>query len=162
MASDIAIASPDAESGRRAPRPARRGAWPLGSRLGRLIILLNLLGLAILVGGALVLNEIRQGLIQTRLESLELEGQVIAKVIDEYATVGEPEPTLDQDAAASVVGVLSIPSTQRARLFDSGGHQLADSSGGRRPGRCELPAAGPQAGESLRSARRRPKRGRQS
>jgi two-component system sensor histidine kinase ChvG len=127
MASGIAIASPDGEFGRRPPRPARRGAWPLGSRLGRLIVLLNLLGLAILVGGALVLNEIRQGLIQTRLESLELEGQVIAKVIDEYATVGEPEPTLDQDAAASVVGVLSIPSTQRARLFDSAGRQLADS-----------------------------------
>jgi two-component system, OmpR family, sensor histidine kinase ChvG len=127
MASGTATANPDPEPGRRAPRPARRGVWPLGSRLGRLIVVLNLLGLAILVGGALVLNEIRQGLIQTRLESLELEGQVIAKVIDEYATVGEPEPALEPDAAASVVGVLSIPSTQRARLFDAQGRLLADS-----------------------------------
>ena len=43
------------------PRPARL-RWLPGSRLGRLIIALNLLGLAILIGGALVLNELRRGL----------------------------------------------------------------------------------------------------
>jgi two-component system sensor histidine kinase ChvG len=113
--------------GERAPRRRRRVVWPLGSRLGRLIIVLNLLGLAILIGGALVLNEFRAGLIQTRLESLELEGDVIAKVIDEYATIGEPQPALEADYAASVVDVLSIPSSQRARLFDASGRLLADS-----------------------------------
>ncbi|HWD66371.1 MAG TPA: ATP-binding protein [Caulobacteraceae bacterium] len=112
---------------RQAPRRRRRVVWPLGSRLGRLIIVLNLLGLAILIGGALVLNEFRAGLIQTRLESLELEGDVIAKVIDEYATIGEPQPALEADYAASVVDVLSIPSSQRARLFDASGRLLADS-----------------------------------
>ncbi|HEY1879100.1 MAG TPA: ATP-binding protein [Caulobacteraceae bacterium] len=112
---------------RQAPRRRRRVVWPLGSRLGRLIIVLNLLGLAILIGGALVLNEFRAGLIQTRLESLELEGEVIAKVIDEYTTVGEPVPALEADAAANVVDVLSIPSSQRARLFDASGRLLADS-----------------------------------
>jgi two-component system sensor histidine kinase ChvG len=122
MASDTATASPE-----RGRAPARKAVWPLGSRLGRLIIVLNLLGLAILIGGALVLNEFRQGLIQTRLESLELEGEVIAKVIDEYATIGEPNPALEADAAASVVNVLSIPSSQRARLFDAHGDLLADS-----------------------------------
>jgi len=130
MASDIATANPDQRpgaAGRGRPIATRRGVWPLGSRLGRLIIVLNLLGLAILIGGALVLNEFRQGLIETRLESLELEGEVIAKVMDEYATIGEPEPALEADAAASVVNVLSIPSSQRARLFDSGGRLLADS-----------------------------------
>ncbi|HEY1448337.1 MAG TPA: stimulus-sensing domain-containing protein [Caulobacteraceae bacterium] len=130
MVSDTAIASPDRAPGlaaRRAPIARRRGGWPFGSRLGRLIIALNLLGLAILVGGALVLNEFRQGLVLSRLESLELEGQVIAKVIDEYATLGEPDPALEADAASSVVNVLSIPSSQRARLFDARGHMLADS-----------------------------------
>ncbi|HEY1562279.1 MAG TPA: ATP-binding protein [Caulobacteraceae bacterium] len=136
MASDTATANPDTGPGRvtrgpnlgeRAPRRRRRVVWPLGSRLGRLIIVLNLLGLAILIGGALVLNEFRAGLIQTRLESLELEGDVIAKVIDEYATIGEPQPALEADYAASVVDVLSIPSSQRARLFDASGRLLADS-----------------------------------
>ncbi|HEY5289826.1 MAG TPA: ATP-binding protein [Caulobacteraceae bacterium] len=129
MASGIATASPEPgpRPRRAAPAAARRVVWPLGSRLGRLIVILNLLGLAILVGGALVLNEFRQGLIQTRLESLQFEGEVIAKVIDEYATIGEPAPTLEADSAASVVNVLSIPSSQRARLFDASGNLLADS-----------------------------------
>jgi two-component system sensor histidine kinase ChvG len=128
MVSDTATASPDSASGLAGANLVRgRGVWPLGSRLGRLIIVLNLLGLAILVGGALVLNEFRQGLVQSRLESLELEGQVIARVIDEYATLGEPEPSLEADAAGSVVNVLSIPGSQRARLFDSTGRLLADS-----------------------------------
>ena len=72
MASDTATASPErpapgAGASAGAPPGAAsptRGVWPLGSRLGRLIIVLNLLGLAILVGGALVLNELRQGLIR--------------------------------------------------------------------------------------------------
>jgi two-component system sensor histidine kinase ChvG len=136
MGSDIATAKPEhrgdqppdrpkARSKERIPR--RPSVWPLGSRLGRLIIVLNLLGLAILIGGALVLNELRAGLIQTRLESLQLEGQVIARVIDEYATVGEPAPALEADAAASMVDSISIPSSQRARLFDANGRLLADS-----------------------------------
>jgi two-component system sensor histidine kinase ChvG len=131
MASDIATASPNQGPRAVTRRPARlgahRGVWPLGSRLGRLIIVLNLLGLAILIGGAMVLNEFRQGLIETRLESLELEGEVIAKVIDEFATLGEPQPALEADSASSVVNVLSIPSSQRARLFDADGRLLADS-----------------------------------
>lgn len=127
MVSDTATANPDSATGASGIIASGRGVWPLGSRLGRLIIVLNLLGLAILVGGALVLNEFRQGLVQSRLESLELEGQVIAKVIDEYSTLGEPEPALDADAAGSIVNVLSIPSSQRARLFDATGKLLADS-----------------------------------
>ena len=128
MVSDTATANPDSATGASGGTIASgRRIWPLGSRLGRLIIVLNLLGLAILVGGALVLNEFRQGLVQSRLESLELEGQVIARVIDEYATLGDPEPTLEADAASSVVNVLAIPGSQRARLFDATGKLLADS-----------------------------------
>ena len=102
MASDTATASPEpanllsrreraearAQGG--APGPRIRGGWPLGSRLGRLIIVLNLLGLAILVGGALVLNELRQGLVNARLEGLLLEAKVIVNVIDPNRVVGQP------------------------------------------------------------------------
>ena len=109
-------------------RPAgRQGGWPLGSRLGRLIVALNLLGLAILIGGALILNELRQGLVNARLESLAIEGEVIANVIDQYATVGDPEPKLEEDTASNVLQSLFIPNTQRARLYDADGHLLADS-----------------------------------
>jgi two-component system sensor histidine kinase ChvG len=106
---------------------ARRGGWPLGSRLGRLIVILNVLGLAVLIGGALILNELRQGLVNASLASLSLEGHVIANVIDQDATVGEPEPALEADQASNVLQVLPIPRSQRARLYDADGHLLADS-----------------------------------
>ncbi|MGZ8407455.1 MAG: sensor N-terminal transmembrane domain-containing protein, partial [Caulobacteraceae bacterium] len=54
MASATVTAKPE-------PSPRR---WLRGSKLGRLIIALNLLGLAILIVGALVLNELRRGLVQ--------------------------------------------------------------------------------------------------
>jgi two-component system, OmpR family, sensor histidine kinase ChvG len=135
MASDTDTANPRlkarrAASGRAEGRmPAPRGAgWPLGSRLGRLIIVLNLLGLAILVGGALVLNELRQGLVDARLEGLALEGQVIANVIDQSATVGDPEPALEADIASNVLQALfDNRRAQRARLFDVDGHVIFDS-----------------------------------
>jgi two-component system sensor histidine kinase ChvG len=102
-------------------------SWPRGSRLGRLIIGLNLLALAVLLGGALVLNELRSGLINTRIDSLTTQGELIANVIDLAATVGDPEPRLAPDQASDILQSLFIPRSQRARLFDAQGNQLADS-----------------------------------
>ncbi len=135
MVSDTVTANPELKARRADGQPAetraagsRRGGWPLGSRLGRLIIVLNLLGLAILVGGALVLNELRQGLVNARLEGLQLEGQVIANVIDQSATVGDPEPALEADTASSVLQALfDTAHEQRARLYDVDGHVIFDS-----------------------------------
>ena len=109
------------------PRPRRRLTWPRGSRLGRLIIGLNVLALAILLGGALILNELRSGLINARIDSLTTQGELIANVIDLAATVGDPEPMLEPDTANDILQRLFIPRSQRARLFDAQGNQLADS-----------------------------------
>jgi two-component system sensor histidine kinase ChvG len=122
MASAIAIANPETHAG-----PARRRWRSPGSRLGRLIIALNFLGLAILIGGALVLNEARQGLINAKIDSLTTEGAVIADVIEQAATSGDPEPALDPDLTRSTIELLSFPQSQRARIFDSGGGLVADS-----------------------------------
>ncbi|HWF01497.1 MAG TPA: stimulus-sensing domain-containing protein [Caulobacteraceae bacterium] len=139
MASGTDTARPEAGERRSAAaavekttrRPRRREArprgWPLGSKLGQLIIVLNLLGLAVLIGGVLILNELRQGLVQTRLDSLELQGELIANVIDQTATVGDPTPALQPDIAEGVLGSLFIPRSQRARLYDAQGKLLADS-----------------------------------
>jgi len=108
----------------RARRP--RAASP-PSRIGRLIIVLNLAGLAILVGGALLLNELRQGLVTARIESLRIEGQLIANVIEKNATVGDPDPLLVADTASDFLDNLSIPKTERVRLFDTEGHPISDS-----------------------------------
>ncbi|MBO9547740.1 stimulus-sensing domain-containing protein [Caulobacter sp.] len=110
-----------------APEKRRRLRWPRGSRLGRLIITLNVLALAIVIVGALVLNELRSGLINARIDTLTTQGALIAKVIDQGATIGEPEPMLDPILASQILQVLFIPKNQRARLFDADGKTLADS-----------------------------------
>ena len=119
MASDTATASPE-------PR-RRRWRGPPSSRLGRLILALNLLGLAILVVGALVLNELRRGLVEARIDSLTTQGELIATLIDQAATVGEPVPALDAGRASEILRLLANPGVQRARLFDAQGQVLADS-----------------------------------
>ena len=111
---------------RTAPRESRR-RWLPGSRLGRLIIALNLVGLIILIVGALVLNEFRAGLIQARTESLRLQGQFMDQVLISGATKGDPEPALDAGVASQILQVLSIPGSQRVRLFDKGGKVIFDS-----------------------------------
>ncbi len=98
-----------------------------GSRIGRLIVALNLLGLAILVAGALILNELRRGLVDARIDSLTTQGELIANVIAGYATRGSPEPSLEADRASEFLEQLFIPKSQRARLFDKNGALLADS-----------------------------------
>jgi two-component system sensor histidine kinase ChvG len=112
-----------------APLRRRTGArsWFAGSRLGRLIILLNLLGLAVIIGGSLIADELRQGLVQARLDSLRTQGELIANVIDQAATTGDPRPALQPDIAEGVLGALFIPHDQRARLYDAQGRMLADS-----------------------------------
>ncbi|HLZ83842.1 MAG TPA: stimulus-sensing domain-containing protein [Caulobacteraceae bacterium] len=138
MASAIDTANPDQPLRRTRGGPApdspaaqgrahRKRAWSLGSRLGRTIVLLNLLGLGILVGGALILNEMRQGLVNASSESLAVQGQLIANAIDQSATVGEPEPMLAPGVARGVLQSLDIPNTERARLYDPQGRLLADS-----------------------------------
>ena len=98
-----------------------------GSRLGRAIVVLNLLGLVILIGGTLVSSGLRDSLIESRLAGLKLQGHLIANVIDQIATQGEPDPALEADAASGVLSSLLIPRSQRTRLFDAGGRLLADS-----------------------------------
>jgi two-component system sensor histidine kinase ChvG len=122
MASATAIANPELDA-----RASKR-RWTLpGSRLGRLIVALNLLGLAILIGGALVLNELGRGLINAKIDSLTTQGAFIANVIEQAATVGEPAPRLDADRARQVLQLLFVPTSQRARVFDVHGALIADS-----------------------------------
>ena len=124
MASATDTAKPDRD---RRDRRRSRLRWLPGTRLGRLIIALNVLGLAILIAGALVLNELRQGLVNARIDSLTTQGELMATIIDQAATVGDPQPAMDPINAGLVLQVLASPKTQRARLFDPQGRLIADS-----------------------------------
>lgn len=96
------------------------------SRLGRLVFGLNLIGMIIVVVGALVLTQLQQGLINTQMDSLEAQAQTLGEVIADVATVGVPVPHLEGDNANYVLGRF-IPKGQRARLFDEQGNLISDS-----------------------------------
>ena len=77
------------------------------------------------MGGALLLNELRQGLVDARIQSLSTEGQLLTNVIEKNAT--DTTPALLVDDASSFLDNLSIPKTERVRLFDAEGHSISDS-----------------------------------
>jgi len=104
--------------------PAPRRGRPqilLGSRLGRLIVALNLLSLLILIVGALVLNEQRRGLVDARKESLATQGRFLAELLAQFATEDAPDgsgPRLDPFLAGDILRDAFIFEGQRARVFD--------------------------------------------
>jgi two-component system sensor histidine kinase ChvG len=133
MASDTDTGNPEPPARPIWARPRRRPSGRRlrrglpGSRLGRLILALNLLGLAILISGALIQNERQRGLVNARIDSLSTQGELIASILNQAATVGEPEPKMDATLATELLQTLSNPRAQRARLFDSHGRLVADS-----------------------------------
>lgn len=130
MASDIVTrradspALPPAPERRAGPRRARPLAF---SALTRLIFLANLGGLLVLVLGSLVLNEMRQGLIEARIASLRGEGELIANVLARVATVGDPEPALVREVAREELSQLYLPDYARVRLYATDGTLIGDS-----------------------------------
>jgi two-component system sensor histidine kinase ChvG len=131
MASATATEKPDrrwfGKAGVHAAERDGRRRWLPGSRLGRLIIALNLVGLVILIVGVMVVNEFRQGLIQARTDSLRVQGEFMDELLTIGATKGDPEPALDAEEGSRLLQVLSIPSSQRVRLIDRDGTVIFDS-----------------------------------
>src|ERR1700757_4370128 len=86
---------------RRLVRPLRR-AWQFSvqqsfSSLTRRIIFLNVTGLLALVIGILYLSQFRAGLIDARVQSLLVQGDIIARAIAASATVETNAITIDPD-----------------------------------------------------------------
>lgn len=108
--------------------PDLSGPRVKGSRLGGLILALNLLSLLILFVGALLLNEWRRNLIEARLDSLTAQAEILANVLGELGiTQGEPTPYLDTLAASQWLRDNFIPRGQRVRLYDQSGLLIIDS-----------------------------------
>ena len=125
------------------------------SSLTRRIVSLNLVALAVLLSGILYLNQFREGLIDARVESLLIQGRIIAGAIASSATVDtntimvDPEKlielhagesispkvdsfdTLDspikQERVAPILRTLIQPTSTRARIYDRDGILLLDS-----------------------------------
>ncbi|HEY7383477.1 MAG TPA: stimulus-sensing domain-containing protein [Beijerinckiaceae bacterium] len=125
------------------------------SSLTRRIVVLNLAGLFALLLGFLYLNQFRKGLIETRVESLFTQGEIIAGAVAASATVEPDTITIDPDRllqmqagetsglgeetlpslefsinperVAPLLGRLVSPTRTRARIYDKEGTLLLDS-----------------------------------
>ena len=104
----------------------RRDLW--SSRIARLIFAWNIVGFAVLTVGALLLSELREQLIQAKVEALETQGELIANVLAEAATIGDPIPEMQRDRAVAVLSKLSLPPSTRLRLFLPDDTLVADSN----------------------------------
>lgn len=130
-------------------------AWISLSSLTRRIISLNLTGLLALVIGILYLSQFRAGLIDARIQSLLVQGEIIAAAIAASATVDpdsitlDPERLLDLQAGQTydpneealsgldfpinpervgpVLRRLVSPTNTRARIYDRDGKLILDS-----------------------------------
>ncbi|MEM7567645.1 MAG: stimulus-sensing domain-containing protein [Pseudomonadota bacterium] len=125
------------------------------SSLTRRILFLNLVALLVLLSGILYLNQFRQGLIDARVRSLLVQGEIIAGAIAASAAVDtsgvtlEPEqlvelgagesfePTadslsllefpIDPERVAPVLRQLISPTRTQARIYDRDGILILDS-----------------------------------
>jgi two-component system, OmpR family, sensor histidine kinase ChvG len=134
--------------------PKRRGfwAWMAPGSLASRIALINILGLVILSLGILYFNQYRQSLINARVESLMVQGQIIAAAVAGSATadtssiVINPDRLDDQlspdstdngatnldfpiapETAGPVLQRLLANTTIRGQIIDASGNMVADS-----------------------------------
>ena len=92
------------------------------------VLAINVLALAILVGGLLYLGQYRDSLVEAKIAALMTDGAIIAGALGEGAVGGPPENiALHVEIATDFVRRLSLLTGTRARLFDESGLLVADS-----------------------------------
>lgn len=110
---------------KKADRPRRLIFSPLTRR----ILAINILALAIFVGGLLYLGPYRDGLIDTELEALRTQTDIFAGALGEGAIQTEPSgrQVLNVNHARDMIRRLTAAASVRARLFLVSGQIVADS-----------------------------------
>ncbi|HEY8699145.1 MAG TPA: stimulus-sensing domain-containing protein [Rhizomicrobium sp.] len=102
--------------------PARRPR----SALTRRIIFFNAVALIILIGGVLLVESSRVGLVEERLSSMKQQGMIVASTLAEYAT-SENRYAIDVDRAEPLLRQLLAPTQLRARLYGTDGKLAIDT-----------------------------------
>jgi len=146
-----------AQEGNQHSSPRVRRKFPIFgfSSLTRRIVVLNLAGLVLFVSGILYLNQFRAGLTDTKVQSLLVQGEIIAGAIAGTATVetdatifdpsrllnlkpGEStsldnndinrlEFPINPERAAPILERLIVPTKTRARIYDRDGVLIVDT-----------------------------------
>ncbi len=107
-------------------RGPRRSLWT--SRLTRNIFLSNLIGLIILVTGALAMNRFEAGLINAKVDNIQSLASTITTVIGEQATGYGGTAQLDVDGARQVLRGVNVQEGWRVRLHNKSGDLVADTN----------------------------------
>ncbi len=97
------------------------------SGLTRRILGLNLLTLAVLVGGILYFNQFRSGLIETRLAALTSQAEMLAGALGESSVVEGSRAEVDLANAEAMLRRLTSGGEVRTRLFLLDGTLASDS-----------------------------------
>ncbi len=97
------------------------------STLTRMIFLANLLGLIILIAGALTMNQFSRGLIDAKIDNLHSQSRLIANLLGDEATGLGAMAALDEVEARRIVARIEMPDKARIRLYDRNGALVADS-----------------------------------
>ncbi|WP_409432392.1 stimulus-sensing domain-containing protein [Litorimonas sp. RW-G-Af-16] len=110
-------------------RDRRRGPRRslLTSRLTRNIFFSNIIGLMILVFGALAMNRFESGLIEAKVDNLRSLAATITTVISEQATGYGGAAELDLEGARQVLRGVNVPEGWRVRLHDDAGQVALDT-----------------------------------
>ncbi len=98
-----------------------------GSRIARLIFASNLAGLAILIIGAMVLNEMRASFVVAKKQDLIGQAQVFSNLLAEGATFGQPSPIMDEELARATMADLSLPISVRGKVYGPDAGLIGDS-----------------------------------
>ncbi|MFQ5985493.1 MAG: stimulus-sensing domain-containing protein [Alphaproteobacteria bacterium] len=112
---------------RRGPRASRRRG-PF-SPLTRRILAINVLPLALFLGGLLYLDVYQGELVEAKIAALGTQGEVIAGALGESVVITENSDAgrLEAETARQLVRRLAVPVGTRVRLFDADGALVADS-----------------------------------
>ncbi|MBM3561162.1 MAG: hypothetical protein FJX53_15080, partial [Alphaproteobacteria bacterium] len=106
----------------------RRPLFPSRS-LTRRILAINLLVLAVPLGGFAFLGDYRAGLIEAELEALRVQGRIFAGAVAGGAVFTAPGlgQRIDYRIGGQILLRLVEPTSLRARLFDPEGELIADT-----------------------------------
>jgi len=109
--------------------PPERPRRLIFSPMTRRILAINILALAIPVGGLFYLGPYRDGLIETELEALRTQTEIFAGALGEGAIQTEPSgrQLLNVNHAQDMIRRLTAAASVRARLFINSGEIVADS-----------------------------------
>ncbi|MFQ5971489.1 MAG: stimulus-sensing domain-containing protein [Alphaproteobacteria bacterium] len=121
-------ATADASQTRVAKKKRRRRGL-LSSSLTRRILSINLLVLAVPVGGFFFLDQYQQSLINQEIEALRVQGEIFAGALGAGAVVVTPGigQRLDGVQSGRHLRRLAAPTQTRARLFAAGGELISDT-----------------------------------